>query len=156
MRNASLGWAAPYQLLADELETGFKAALREAENFVRPGAGSAWPLNRQLVSPLIFLCHSSADKPAVRELYRRLVADGFAPWLDEEDIPPGANWELAIRNAVRAADFIVVCLSRGLNHDELATSIRRFGSRWTSPTSSLTARSLSFRFGLRNAPCHNG
>ena len=31
-------------------------------------------------SPLrIFLCHSSGDKPAVRNLYQRLSSDGFDP-----------------------------------------------------------------------------
>jgi len=59
----------------------------------------------------VFLCHSSADKPKVRELHRRLVEDGFEPWLDEEDLRPGESWKEAIGNAVRAADFIVVCLS---------------------------------------------
>jgi hypothetical protein len=59
----------------------------------------------------VFLCHSSADKPAVRALYRRLVDDGFAPWLDEEDLGPGQDWELAISKAVRAADYVVACLS---------------------------------------------
>lgn len=59
----------------------------------------------------VFLCHSSADKARVRELYRRLTDDGFAPWLDEEDLAPGENWELAIRKAVRAADYVLACLS---------------------------------------------
>jgi len=41
-------------------------------------------------SPLhIFLCHSSGDKPEVRNLYQRLSNDGFDPWLDEEDLLPG-------------------------------------------------------------------
>jgi hypothetical protein len=60
----------------------------------------------------VFLCHSSADKSEVRALYRRLRSDGFAPWLDEEDLLGGARWELEIQNAVRESEFIVVCLSR--------------------------------------------
>ncbi len=60
----------------------------------------------------VFLCHSSGDKPAVRDLYQRLLADGFEPWLDEEDLLPGQPWELEIPKAVRAADAIVVCLSQ--------------------------------------------
>jgi len=32
----------------------------------------------------VFLCHSSQDKPIVRELYQRLLAEGWIdPWLDE-------------------------------------------------------------------------
>jgi hypothetical protein len=61
----------------------------------------------------VFLCHSSADKPAVRELYQRLKADGCEPWLDEEDILPGQDWQREIPKAVRASDVVIVCLSRG-------------------------------------------
>ena len=62
-------------------------------------------------TPSIFLCHSSGDKPRVRELYRRLTADGLKPWLDEEDILPGKDWQREIARAVREADLVVVCLS---------------------------------------------
>jgi formylglycine-generating enzyme required for sulfatase activity len=60
-----------------------------------------------------FLCHSSADKPAVRELYQRLRADGFEPWLDEEDLLPGQDWQYEIPKAVRQSDVVIVCLSKG-------------------------------------------
>ena len=63
-------------------------------------------------SPLrIFLCHSSGDKPEVRNLYQRLSSDGFDPWLDEEDLLPGQEWELEIAKAVQTSDIIIVCLS---------------------------------------------
>ncbi|MEP7134573.1 MAG: SUMF1/EgtB/PvdO family nonheme iron enzyme [Chloroflexota bacterium] len=68
------------------------------------------PENRKLK---VFLCHSKDDKPKVRELYRRLVADGFDPWLDEEKLMPGQEWDLEIRKAVRESDVVVVCLSNG-------------------------------------------
>jgi len=61
----------------------------------------------------IFLCHSSADKPAVRRLYRRLAGDHFQPWLDEEDLLPGQNWHEEIRKAVHATNVVIVCLSKG-------------------------------------------
>ena len=32
----------------------------------------------------VFLCHASQDKPVVRELYQRLLAEGWIdPWMDE-------------------------------------------------------------------------
>jgi len=35
----------------------------------------------------VFLCHTSQDKPIVRELYERLNAESWIdPWLDEENI----------------------------------------------------------------------
>lgn len=59
----------------------------------------------------VFICHSSSDKPAARELYRRLKAEGFVPWLDEEDLLPGQNWKRVIPSAVADAHVVVVCLS---------------------------------------------
>jgi sulfatase modifying factor 1 len=60
----------------------------------------------------VFLCHSSQDKAFVRALYRKLKRDGVAPWLDEEDLIPGQDWDREIRRAVRASDLILVCLSK--------------------------------------------
>src|SRR5947208_6499294 len=60
----------------------------------------------------VFLCHSSNDKPAVRNLYQRLRDEGFEPWLDEEDILPGQDWRAAIEKAVRTSHTVLVCLSK--------------------------------------------
>jgi hypothetical protein len=60
----------------------------------------------------VFLCHAAADKPAVRDLYQRLQSEGFIePWLDEEDLLPGQDWQLEIPQAVRTSDVVLVCLS---------------------------------------------
>ncbi len=59
----------------------------------------------------VFLCHASADKPKVRELFQRLLHDGIDAWLDESKLLPGMEWELEIPKAVREADAIVICLS---------------------------------------------
>ena len=62
----------------------------------------------------VFLCHSSNDKPAVRELYQKLRAEAWIqPWLDEEELYPGQDWNYEIEEAVEAADVILVCLSKG-------------------------------------------
>jgi hypothetical protein len=64
----------------------------------------------------VFLCHASQDKPAVRGLYKRLNGEGWIdPWLDEEKLLPGQDWEVEIRKAVREADAIVVFIS---NHSK--------------------------------------
>lgn len=59
-----------------------------------------------------FLCHATNDKPSVRELYNRLSSDNVDPWLDEERLLPGQDWQLEIPQAVRASDVVIVCLSR--------------------------------------------
>ncbi|MBI5964995.1 MAG: SUMF1/EgtB/PvdO family nonheme iron enzyme [Chloroflexi bacterium] len=62
----------------------------------------------------VFLCHSSNDKPAIRELYQKLRAEPWIqPWLDEEELYPGQDWETEIEKAVESSDVVLVCLSNG-------------------------------------------
>ena len=85
-----------------------------------PASARLWPLDEPKTARRevalkglgVFLCHSSDDKTAVRELYDRLKTDGYEPWLDEKDLLPGQDWEIAIRRAVRETDVVIVCLSR--------------------------------------------
>lgn len=58
-----------------------------------------------------FLCHSSKDKEQIRTIYRELKKAGITPWLDEEHILPGQHWEETLKDAVRDADVVLVCLS---------------------------------------------
>jgi TIR domain-containing protein len=61
----------------------------------------------------VFLCHSSNDKPVVRDLYERLNAEGWIdPWLDVEKLNPGDSWAYEIEKAVEETDIILVCLSK--------------------------------------------
>jgi len=60
----------------------------------------------------IFLAHASEDKPLVQELYTRLKAKGFLPWLDTEDLIPGQNWREEIPKAIRMASICLACLSK--------------------------------------------
>lgn len=65
--------------------------------------------NRKLC---VFLCHASQDKPIVREMYQRLLAESWIdPWLDEEKLLPGQDWDLEIEKAVEVSDAIIVFLS---------------------------------------------
>ncbi|WP_180091693.1 TIR domain-containing protein [Vreelandella sedimenti] len=59
----------------------------------------------------IFLCHGKEDKLLIRKLYNNLKDDGMIPWFDEENLIGGVEWEQAIREAVRASDIVLVCLS---------------------------------------------
>jgi formylglycine-generating enzyme required for sulfatase activity len=61
----------------------------------------------------VFLCHASQDKPVVRDLYRQIASEAWIkPWMDDEDILPGQDWNLEIEEAVAFADIVIVCLSR--------------------------------------------
>jgi hypothetical protein len=72
-------------------------------------------INKRLLK--VFLCHAHADRETVRALYSRLIKDGVDAWLDKEKLLPGQDWELEIRQAVREADVVVVCLSRQFNQE---------------------------------------
>lgn len=61
----------------------------------------------------VFLCHASQDKPVVRELHQKLLAESWIdPWLDEEKLLPGMDWNLEIEKAVEASDAVIVCVSK--------------------------------------------
>lgn len=60
----------------------------------------------------VFLCHASADKPKVRELYRYLKKRGIQPWFDEEDLVGGQDWQVEIPKALATSDAIIICLTK--------------------------------------------
>ncbi|CAG1001384.1 hypothetical protein ANAEL_02989 [Anaerolineales bacterium] len=70
-------------------------------------------MNKAVTRPLkAFLCHASGDKPAVREMYKRLVFEGVDAWLDKEKLLPGQDWRVEIPKAVQEADVVIVFLSK--------------------------------------------
>ena len=66
----------------------------------------------------IFICHASPDKASAHALYTHLKAMQAQPWLDEEDLIGGQDWQYVIRQAVENSDVVLVCLSRqSVEHD---------------------------------------
>lgn len=60
----------------------------------------------------VFLCHASQDKPVVRDLNKKLLAENWIdPWLDEDRLLPGQDWNLEIEKAVESSDAVLVCVS---------------------------------------------
>jgi hypothetical protein len=109
------GWPTGYaidQIHPDclrQIREGLGGIIQDAEILKRWLTGE--PVDAPGARLRVFLCHSSEDKAVVRMLFGRLRADGFAPWLDEENILPGQDWDSEIRRAVRASHVVVVCLS---------------------------------------------
>jgi WD40 repeat protein len=56
----------------------------------------------------VFLSHSSADKPAVEELARRLAKEGIQAWLDKWHLIPGDPWQSAIEKALAESETCAV------------------------------------------------
>jgi len=56
----------------------------------------------------VFLSHSSADKPAVEELARRLAKEGIQAWLDKWNLIPGDPWQSAVEKALTESETCAV------------------------------------------------
>ncbi|MFN0112945.1 MAG: SUMF1/EgtB/PvdO family nonheme iron enzyme [Blastocatellia bacterium] len=59
----------------------------------------------------IFISYARVDAEPVAEIYQRLLDAGFDPWIDTEHLLPGVKWRSTIVNAVREADFFLLCIS---------------------------------------------
>ena len=51
-------------------------------------------------------------KTYARDLYNSLKKDNYLPWLDEEKILPGQDWDLEIEKAIKVADVRLILFSR--------------------------------------------
>jgi hypothetical protein len=56
----------------------------------------------------VFLSHSSADKPAVEELARRLAKEGIQAWLDKWHLIPGEAWQPGLEKALAECETCAV------------------------------------------------
>ncbi len=52
-----------------------------------------WAIIQAMSRVDVFLCHNSADKPAVKAIGGRLKEAGVKPWLDEWEMRPGLPWQ---------------------------------------------------------------
>ena len=114
---------------------------------VGPAAASEPPTGASAqAAAQIFLCYARQDEDAVRELYQRLSAAGFKPWMDQEDIYPGEQWQGSIERAIEQADFFLACLSthavsrRGFLQREIKTALDRWQEKLHSDIYLIPAR----------------
>jgi TIR domain len=56
----------------------------------------------------VFLSHSSADKPVVEELARRLAKERIQTWLDKWHLVPGDPWQPSIEKALPESETCAV------------------------------------------------
>jgi TIR domain len=56
----------------------------------------------------VFLSHSSADKPAVEEVARRLAKEGIEAWLDIWHLIPGEAWQPGLEKALAECETCAV------------------------------------------------
>src|SRR4051812_21287408 len=78
---------------------------------------------------MLFLSHSSSDKPRVRRLAVDLLLEGWPVWFDELENEPGDALRARISAEIAASDYFVILLSKASVRsdwvkDELATALR--------------------------------
>lgn len=81
----------------------------------------------------VFLCHNSADKPAVKRVGQQLKEAGILPWLDVWELPPGQPWqsllERQIGNIRSAAVFVGSAGIGPWQEQEMYSLLREFVGR---------------------------
>ncbi len=86
----------------------------------------AVPLDR-IPSPAevrIFLSHKTADKPLVYRFYHALTELGFAPWMDERDMPVGTNLERGLLRGFQESCAAVFFITKDFKDESyLATEV---------------------------------
>jgi len=60
----------------------------------------------------VFLSHNSKDKPAVRELKKKLVARRLTVWLDEDELRPGVPWQQLLESGITNSRSVAVLVAR--------------------------------------------
>ena len=59
----------------------------------------------------VFLSYAREDEERVENLYQKLSAAGFKPWMYRKDIIGGEIWKSRIQKAIECSDFFLACLS---------------------------------------------
>jgi hypothetical protein len=81
----------------------------------------------------VFLCHNTADKPAVIRLAQRLKEAGLLVWLDIWELPPGRPWqpllEEQIGNIKSSAVFVGSAGIGPWQEQEIYSFLREFVAR---------------------------
>jgi tetratricopeptide (TPR) repeat protein len=63
------------------------------------------------MSNLVFVCYSRKDEDFVLKLATNIKHQGVPVWLDQWDIPSGANWSRTIEKALKECSHVLLVLS---------------------------------------------
>ncbi|MFX0010432.1 MAG: toll/interleukin-1 receptor domain-containing protein, partial [Candidatus Hermodarchaeota archaeon] len=58
-----------------------------------------------------FICHARVDEEIALSLRNKLVENDIKVWIDQVNIPPGANWQECIESAIKNCSYMIVLLS---------------------------------------------
>lgn len=60
---------------------------------------------------VVFICHAKEDKDHAIRLYNQLKKNDICPWLDENDLVPGQDWDREIKKVIEQCDVILILIS---------------------------------------------
>ncbi len=115
------------------MEAGRNRGRELAESFDRE---SAEDTSRIVLGPgslggaRVFISYAREDFEQVSGIYRYLKTVGCVPWMDHFNLLPGQDWEVEIKRALEASDFVLICLSpasvnkRGYVQKEVNTALQ--------------------------------
>jgi hypothetical protein len=73
----------------------------------------------------VFVCYARDDEGFVLDLAAKLKERGIPIWIDQTDIPPGANWDKAIDKALHdCASFLIVLSPAAIQSSEVTGELR--------------------------------
>lgn len=102
-------WLATSSGAFSPLTAAYVAASREHEQLIAERTRAV--KSQGSSQPNVFISYALEDEIAVLGLCERLRQSGIRVWIDKEQIQVGQEWDRAIQEALKTADFIVVCLS---------------------------------------------
>ena len=65
------------------------------------------------MSEKVFISHQSKDNELANQLFTALKAQGFDPWLDALSVPPGADLQAAVLQALKSSDAYILVAGHG-------------------------------------------
>jgi hypothetical protein len=59
----------------------------------------------------VFISYAKEDIALAYQIYDGLKDEGYDPWMDEEELVGGQDWEVEITKAIEESNFFLTCLS---------------------------------------------
>ena len=101
-----------YENDIQEFTTELRRRYLELQDTIRTGGAIPEVVSDDAATA--FICHAMEDKKSAAELYGKLKAEGFRPWLDRENLRGGDDWDRHIRRSIKGIDYFLVLQSKAL------------------------------------------
>jgi len=90
-----------------ELRKRFEASVKEGPEDIKDE-------DINVGAPSVFICHASEDKEKAMVINEKLRAGGLNPWIDQEGIRGGDNWDHLLEKTIENSDYFLVLQSKAM------------------------------------------